>query len=138
MSIHRFTVGPSGMKHNKAPHINRKWSPVSEIQVHWMFTCCYFQKLSNCWWWRQTRYNHQYLDTLGKVPPPLPDVIESEMFLHLAVIIQMGHCMWDCRLVGYSGTALYTCLQQHYKTGQILTHSSLPILCRQQERNWYK
>jgi hypothetical protein len=41
------------------------------------------------------RYYHQYLDTLNDGPSPLPDITESEMFLFLAIIIQMRHDIWD-------------------------------------------
>jgi hypothetical protein len=37
------------------------------------------------------RYYHQYLDTHYQAPSPLPDVCESEMFLFLGIILQMGH-----------------------------------------------
>jgi hypothetical protein len=23
-------------------------------QIHWLFSCCFLRKLSDCWWWRQT------------------------------------------------------------------------------------
>jgi hypothetical protein len=41
------------------------------------------------------RYYQQYLEVLDDGPSPLPDVTESEMFLFLAIIIQMGHNVRD-------------------------------------------
>jgi hypothetical protein len=37
------------------------------------------------------RYYYQYLDSLEDRPSSLPDVTDSEMFLFLGIIIQMGH-----------------------------------------------
>jgi hypothetical protein len=36
------------------------------------------------------RYYHQHLDRLEDGPSPRPDVTDSEMFLFLGIIIQMG------------------------------------------------
>jgi hypothetical protein len=37
------------------------------------------------------RYYPQYLDTLDHGPSPAPGIIECEIFLFLAIIVQMGH-----------------------------------------------
>jgi hypothetical protein len=49
------------------------------------------------------RYYHQYLDSPDETPSLLPDVTESEIFLTLAVIIQMGYDIRD-RLTDYWAT----------------------------------
>jgi hypothetical protein len=36
-------------------------------------------------------YYQQYLEKLKDGPSPLPDVTETEMFLFLALTLQMGH-----------------------------------------------
>jgi hypothetical protein len=41
------------------------------------------------------RYYRQYLDTLDNGPSPAPDITECEMFLFLAIIVQMGHDIRD-------------------------------------------
>ena len=41
------------------------------------------------------RYYHQYLDRRDETPNPLPDITKSEMFLFLAIIVQMGHAICD-------------------------------------------
>jgi hypothetical protein len=49
------------------------------------------------------RYYHQYLDRLDD-GPSRPDVTNSEMFLFLGIIIQMGHDIRD-RIKDYWSTA---------------------------------
>jgi hypothetical protein len=41
------------------------------------------------------RYYQHYLATLEDGPTPLPDITGSEMFLLLAIIVQMGHDIRD-------------------------------------------
>jgi len=36
-------------------------------------------------------YYHQYLDGHDETPNPLQDIMNSKMFLFLAIIVQMGH-----------------------------------------------
>jgi hypothetical protein len=42
-----------------------------------------------------SRYYQQYLDFLENGPSLVPDITESEMFLFLVVVIQMGHDIHD-------------------------------------------
>jgi hypothetical protein len=42
-----------------------------------------------------TRYYHQYLDSLEDGPSPLLDMTDSETFLFLGIIIQIGHDIRD-------------------------------------------
>jgi hypothetical protein len=41
------------------------------------------------------QYYHHCLDTLDSGPSPVPDVTEHEMYLFLAITIQVGHCIRD-------------------------------------------
>ena len=54
-------------------------------------------------------YCHDYIDTLDNGPSPEPDVTEAEMFVFLALTIQMGHGVRD-KLTDYWATVdqLYT------------------------------
>jgi len=54
-------------------------------------------------------YYHDYIHRLDDGPSPEPDVTEAEMFLFLALTIQMGHGVRD-NLRGYWSTVdqLYT------------------------------
>ena len=57
--------------------------------VHLAFFFCILQELSLCW-----RY-HDYIDRLDDGPSPEPDVTEAEMFVFLALTIQVGHGVRD-------------------------------------------
>ena len=46
------------------------------------------------------RYYHQHLDRHDKTPNPLPDIMNTKMFLFLAIIVQMGNNICD-RLMDY-------------------------------------
>jgi hypothetical protein len=46
------------------------------------------------------RYYHQHLDRHDRTPNPLPDIMNPEMFLFLAIIVRIGHNICD-RLRGY-------------------------------------
>jgi hypothetical protein len=79
------------------------------------------------------RYYHQYLDTLDEAPTLLPDMTEFEIFLSLAVIMQMVH-------IRDSLTDYWSTMEQFYTPFYCNTirwdrflHSLLPTLCRQQE-----
>jgi hypothetical protein len=71
--VHAFTEHPHGQNNNKPPHINSDSSPL-EVSM--------FQLL-------------HYLNKLGDGPSPLCGVTETEMFLFLALTLQMGHDLRD-------------------------------------------
>jgi hypothetical protein len=109
------------MKQSEALYINRNLSPLSVFML-------FFQELSICWWWRQT-------DTITNTWTLLTKHLLCSLTwlsLNFFLFFFPWHTRQTDRLLGYNGTVLYTFLQQHYKTRQILTHSSLPTLCRQQ------
>jgi len=58
--------------------------------VHLVFFFCILQKLSLLVV-ESKRYYHDYLDRLDDGPSPDRDVTEAEMFVFLALTIQMGH-----------------------------------------------
>jgi len=43
----------------------------------------------------ENSYYHDYIDRLDNGPSPEPDITEAEMFVFLAVTIQMGHGIRD-------------------------------------------
>jgi hypothetical protein len=63
----------------------------------------YFSEIIHLLVGETNRYYHQYLDKLEDGPLPLPDVTDSEMFLFLGIIVQMGHNIRD-RLRDYWST----------------------------------
>jgi hypothetical protein len=81
---HQFTGDITGKGQNVAPlyHIIKD---NSMQYFHVVFCSCYTLLVEET-----NRYCQQYLDFLDD-GPSMPDVSESEMFLSLAVIIQMGH-----------------------------------------------
>jgi hypothetical protein len=44
---------------------------------------------------KANRYYHQYLDGCDGTPNPLQDIMNSDMFVFLAIIVQMGHGIRD-------------------------------------------
>jgi hypothetical protein len=55
----------------------------------------YFSEIIHLLVGETNQYYHQYLDKLEDGPSRLPDVTDSEMFLFLGIIIQMGHDIRD-------------------------------------------
>jgi hypothetical protein len=86
--IHRFTGGPSGIRHNAAPTINKDSTPLSIFML-------FFLEIIQLLVVETNRYYHQYLDSLNDGRSPLPDVTLKEMFSFLALILQMGHDIRD-------------------------------------------
>jgi hypothetical protein len=86
--VHQFTGDTPGKRQNVVPHFNKDLTPYSIFMLYFASVITLLLKETN-------RYYHQYLDTFYDGPSPLTDVTESEMFLFLAIIIQMGHDIWD-------------------------------------------
>ena len=86
--VHTYTGGPRGMKNSEAPHINDGSSPLSVFLL-------YFTEIISLLLVETNRYYHNYTDSLKDGPSPLPDITEAEMFVFLALTIQMGHCLRD-------------------------------------------
>jgi len=91
--IHR---GPRGKKDNEASHINDDSSPLSVDLL-------YFAEIITLLVLETNRYYHDYLNKLDDGPSPDPDVTEAEMFVFLALTIQMGHGVRD-KLTDYWST----------------------------------
>jgi hypothetical protein len=86
--VHQFTGDTPGRRQNMAPHINKDSIPYSIFMLYFASVIILMVEETN-------RYYHQYLDSLDNGPSPQPDVTETEMFLFLALIIQMGHDIRD-------------------------------------------
>jgi hypothetical protein len=86
--VHQYTGGDRGKKQNETPHINKDSSPLSIFML-------YFVSVIDLLVTETNRYSHQYLDRQDKTPTPLPDIMNSEMFLFLAITVQMGHDIHD-------------------------------------------
>jgi hypothetical protein len=84
--VHTYTGGPRGKKDNEASHINDGSSPLSIFLL-------YFAEIIALLVVETNRYYHDYVDRLEAGPSPEPDVTEPEMFVFLALTIQMGHCV---------------------------------------------
>jgi len=72
----------------------------------------------------ETNRCYHYIDILHDGPSPEPDVTEAEMFVFLALTIQMGHGVRD-QLTDYWATAIHTFLRHYDETGPIPSHLSL-------------
>jgi len=85
---HTNTGGPRGKKDNEASHINDGSSPLSVFLL-------YFAEIITLLVVETNRYYHDYLDRLDDGPSPDPDITETEMFVFLALTIQMRHGIRD-------------------------------------------
>jgi hypothetical protein len=86
--IHQFTGDKTGMRQNAAPHINKDSTPDSVFMLYFAAVITLVVEETN-------RYYRQYLETLYDGPSPAHDITECEMFLFLAIIVQMGHDIRD-------------------------------------------
>src|SRR5215510_4837132 len=93
---HTYTGGPRGKKDNEASHINDGSSPLSVFLL-------YFAEIITLLVVETNRYYQDYIDRLDDGPFPEPDVTEAEMFVFLALTIQMGHGVRD-KLTDYWST----------------------------------
>jgi len=113
---HTFTGAPRGKKDNEASHINDGSSPLSVFLLYFAEIISLLVVESNC-------YYHDYIDRLDDGPSPEPDVTEAEMFVFLALTIQMGHGVRDGnRLLGNIGPAIHTFLQHYDEAAPIPSH----------------
>jgi len=94
--------GPRGKKDNEASHINDGSSPLSVFLLYFAGIITLLVVETNC-------YYQDYIDRLDDGPSPEPDVTVAEMFVFLALTIQMGHGVRD-KLTDYWSTLdqLYT------------------------------
>jgi hypothetical protein len=60
--IQKFTAGPSGLRKNKVPRINKDSFPLSVFML-------FFVEIMQLLVEETNRYYHRYLDTLGKDSP---------------------------------------------------------------------
>jgi hypothetical protein len=79
-----FAGGAVGVNLNAAPHVNKDSTPLCVFML-------YFTAIIHLLVVDTNRYYHQYLGRLDDGSSPRPDVTDSEMFLFLGIVIQMGH-----------------------------------------------
>jgi hypothetical protein len=99
---HTYTGGHREKKDNEASHINDGSSPLSIFLL-------YFVEIITLLVVETNRYYQDYIDRLVDGPCPEPDITEAEMFVSLAMTIQMGHGVRD-KMTDYWST-----LDQVYK-----------------------
>jgi hypothetical protein len=92
-----FSGGARGANLNEAPHVNKDSTPLCVFML-------YFTAIIHLLVVETNRYYHLYIDSLDDGRSPRPDVTDSEMFLFLGIIIQMGHDIRD-RIKDYWSTA---------------------------------
>jgi hypothetical protein len=107
--IHRFTWGPSGMRQNQAPTVNKHSTPLSVFMLFfWILS------LDEGW-------------------SPLPDVTLQEMYSFVGVILQIGHDIRETlSVLEYIRTIQYVFLRKDDGTKQVLPYAEIPSLHRQQ------
>jgi hypothetical protein len=88
--IHTFIGSLNGLRIQEAPHVNKHSNPVT---VFFLFFTEVIQLLVA----ETNNYYSQYLDTLDNYDgcSRLPEVTVQEMYMFLAIIIQMGHGIRD-------------------------------------------
>ena len=100
-------------------HINDSSSPFNVFLL-------YFAEIITLLVLETNRFYQDYIDGLDDGPSPEPGVTEAEMFVFLALTVQMGHGVRD-RLLVNIGSAIHTFLRNHDETGPIPSHPSLLI-----------
>jgi hypothetical protein len=73
------------------------------------------------------RHYHDHLVRLDKGPSPLPDVTEAEMFVFLAITIQMGHRIQDKLTDNWSTT--YQFHTSSYSREKFLVNCGRSMMC---------
>ncbi|XP_023719041.1 piggyBac transposable element-derived protein 4-like [Cryptotermes secundus] len=100
-AVNNFSSGAVGINLNEAPGVNKESAPLCVFML-------YFAGIIQLLVEETDRYYHQDLDRLEDGPSPRPDVTDSEIFLFLGIISQMGHNIRD-RLKDYWSTAEQFC-----------------------------
>jgi hypothetical protein len=81
--VHTFTGDPTG-KSSEAKHITRDSSPLRVLLL-------FFAEIITLLVVERNRYYQDYFDSITDVKSsPKPDITEAEMFMFLAVTLQMG------------------------------------------------
>ena len=81
--LHPFMGAPKG-KSSKAAHVTPQSTPLSVLMLFFMEIITLLVVEMNC-------YYHDCLDSTDEQHHPQRDVIEVEMFVFLALTLQMGH-----------------------------------------------
>jgi len=96
---HTYTGGPRGKEDNKASHI---YDGSSQLNVFLL----YFAEIITLLVVETNHYYQDYIDRLDDGSSPEPDFTEAEIFVFLALTIQMGHGIRD-KLTDYWSTLDY-------------------------------
>jgi hypothetical protein len=125
--VNNISGGAVGINLNEAPHVNKESSPLCVFML-------FFKGIIHLLVEEANQHYHQYLDSLEDRHSPLPDVMDAETFLCLAVTIRMGHEIRD-RLRDYWTTAEQFLMSFYSNTFKRDRFPSLPILYRQKCTN---
>ena len=82
-AVHPFTGAPKG-KSSEAAHVNGQSTPLSVLMP-------FFAEIITLLVVETNRYYHYCLDSTDEQHHPQHDVTEAEMFVFLALTLQMGH-----------------------------------------------
>jgi len=85
--VHNFIGAPKG-KSSEAAHITSESTPLSVLLL-------FFAEIITLLVVETNRYYQQYLDNSDEGPSPQHEVTEAEMFVFLAMTLQMGHTVQD-------------------------------------------
>jgi hypothetical protein len=86
--VYQFTCLDRDKNQNEVPHVDKAASLLSVFTLR-------FATVIDLLVTQNHRYYHQYLDRRDKTPNPLPEIMNSEMFLFLAIILHVGHDIGD-------------------------------------------
>jgi hypothetical protein len=85
------------MRQNEVPHMSKVASLLSIFMLS-------FLKIMQLLVEETNRYYDQYLGMLDEIRCPLPDVTIHEMYLFLAIVLQLGHNQRDRLKYYWPGT----------------------------------
>ena len=105
-------LGPPNGKSSDAAHITRESTPLSILLL-------FFAEIITLPVVETNHYYHQFLDNFEDGPSPQCEVTEAEMFVFLALTLQMGHTVQD-RLEDYWKKMEQLCTPCY---GQRMAHS---------------
>ena len=105
--VHTYTGGPRGKENNEVSHINHGSSPLRVVVL-------YFAKIITLLVVENNHYYHNYVNRFDIGPTLEPDITKPEMYVFLALTIQMGQ---TDRLLGNNGPVTHAFLWHYDETG---------------------
>ena len=85
--VNTFTGGPRGKNKSETPHISDSCTTLRVFM--------YVAEIGTMFVVKTNRYYHCCMGSLDDGYSPQPDVTEAEMFVFLAITIQMRYWLWD-------------------------------------------